>query len=324
MAFCKTTYLNGHGKPLLLISFYLRVKQAKIMTIQEWKAGGKYFRYRNKYRIFYQDGGTGPVLLLLHGFPTASWDWHKVWPHLTAHYRVLAFDFIGFGFSDKPRTYDYSLMDQADLAEALLRDRGIREYHLLAHNYGDSVAQELLARYYERSEQDSAMEAELLSLCLLNGGIFPGEHYPRPIQKALAGPFGFLLTPFLSKAKLRRNFQAIFGPDTQPTEQEIDEFYQLIEHQKGKYLFHRLIRYMNERVENEKRWVAATTYGDLPQRLINGGFDPISGRHVADYYEEVVQEPDVVLLEQIGHYPQTEAPEAVVAAFLAFQAERCG
>ena len=294
------------------------------MTFQEWHTGGKYFHYRNKYQIFYREGGTGPVLLLLHGFPTASWDWHKIWPFLTAHYRVLAFDFIGFGFSDKPRSYDYSLMDQADLAEALLREKGIREYHILAHDYGDSVAQELLARHYDRDTKDTRMESELLSLCMLNGGIFPGTHYPRPIQNALASPLGFLLTPFLNKAKLRRNFHAIFGPDTQPTEQEIDEFYQLMDRQNGKYIFHRLIRYMKEREEHEKRWRAATVLGEIPQRLINGGHEPISGRHVADYYEEVVREPDVGLMEEIGHYPQTEAPEAVVAAFMAFQTERFG
>lgn len=294
------------------------------MTFQEWHERGKYFRYRKVHQIFYQEAGTGPVLVLLHGFPTASWDWHKVWPLLTAHYRVLAFDFIGFGFSDKPRQYDYSLMDQADLTEAFLQAKGINAYHVLAHDYGDTVAQELLARHYERNHGEAGTEPVLLSLCMLNGGIFPGTHHPRPIQEALASPLGFLLTPFLSKAKLRKNFKAIFGPETQATAQEVDEFYQLIQHQNGKYLFHRLIRYMKERETHEGRWGAATCLGQLPQRLINGGFDPISGRHVADYYDNVVTDPDVVVLENIGHYPQTEAPEAVVAAFLAFQSERFG
>lgn len=296
----------------------------KDMTFRDWHASGKYFTYRNTHKIFYQASGTGPVLLLLHGFPTASWDWHKVWPLLTAHYRVLALDFIGFGFSDKPRQYEYSLIDQANLVEAFLKDQDIWEYHLLAHDYGDTVAQELLARHYEREESDDDAHPLLLSLCLLNGGIFPGTHHPRPIQNALAGPLGVLLTPFLSKAKLRRNFAAIFGPETQATEQEVDEFFQLIQHQNGKYLFHRLIRYMKEREVHEQRWGDATRRGQLPQRLINGGFDPISGRHVADVYEKEVYDPDVVVLENIGHYPQTEAPEAVVAAFLAFQGERFG
>lgn len=289
------------------------------MTFKEWHTTGQYFDYRQQ-KIFYQQAGSGPVLVLLHGFPTASWDWHKVWPLLAEQYTLLTLDFIGFGWSDKPRKYRYSLMDQADLVEALLREKGIRDSHLLAHDYGATVAQELLARHYERREEGKVgQDAPLLSLCFLNGGIFPGTHHPRPIQNALASPLGILLTPLLSKARLRKNFSAIFGPATQATEQEVDEFYQLIQHQNGKYLFHRLIRYMREREVHEARWVGATVRGELPQRFINGTYDPISGGHVADYYEEMVANADVVRLPEIGHYPQTEAPTAVVEAYLAFR-----
>ena len=99
----------------------------------------------------------------------------------------------------------------------------------------------------------------------------------------------------------------------------MDEFYQLIQHNNGKYLFHRLIRYMREREVHEDRWVGATVRGELPQRFINGVYDPISGGHVADYYEQTVNNADVVRLPEIGHYPQTEAPAAVVEAYLAFR-----
>lgn len=295
------------------------------MTFDQWHASGQYFNYQ-QHQIFYQQQGSGATLVLLHGFPTASWDWHKIWPQLIKNYQVVALDFIGFGWSDKPRSYEYSLMDQADVVEALLKELGIKEYHLLAHDYGATVAQELLARYYDRETVADDTETKvnslyptLQSVCLLNGGVFPGTHHPRPIQRALASPIGFLLTPFLNKAKLRRNFNVIFGPATQASEQEIDEFYKLMEHKRGKYLFHRLIRYMREREIHEKRWVGALTIGKLPQCFINGSYDPISGNHVADYYEQVVPNADVVRLAQIGHYPQTEAPEAVVAAFRGFQ-----
>lgn len=296
---------------------YLRfLKTISAMTLEEWKNTGKSFSYKDKYPVFYQTAGKGPVLLLLHGFPTASWDWHKVWAPLAEHFNLIAFDFMGFGLSAKPRKYRYSLMDQADLAEALLTQLGINNYHLLAHDYGDTVAQELMARHYERP---AASDQPLLqSVALLNGGLFPGTHHPRPIQQALASPIGFLLTPFLNKAKLRRNFSVIFGPNTQATAQEIDEFYYLMEEQGGKYLFHRLIRYMHERVTHEARWLAATVRGELPQRFINGAYDPISGQHVAEYYRNKVNQPDIVLLPKIGHYPQTEAPEAVVKAYLDF------
>ena len=58
--------------------------------------------------------------------------------------------------------------------------------------------------------------------------------------------------------------------------------------------------------------------GDVPLRLINGPDDPVSGKHMAERYRELVPEADIVLLEGIGHYPQTEAPQQVLNAYLEF------
>lgn len=286
-------------------------------TIQSWQSTGQYYNYKNKYKIFFQDVGKGEVLILLHGFPTASWDWYKILPTLQKQFRVLAADFIGFGLSAKPKSYKYSLMDQADLVEEILRKHKINSYHILAHDYGDTVAQELLARFAARQNENNN-ELVIKSVVLLNGGIFPNAHRPLPIQKALMSPVGVLLTPFLNKAKLRKSFQRIFGKETQPTEKEIDEFYSLIERENGKYIFHKLIRYMGERVTHQHRWLTALKDSTVPIRLINGVVDPISGRQMADHYEEVISNPDVIRLEKIGHYPQTEAPNEVLKYFFDF------
>src|SRR3546814_12871876 len=76
-------------------------------------------------RIFYRDQGQGEVLLCLHGFPTASWDWHRLWPALTATRRVIALDFLGYGFSSKPEHHTYSAAEQADIVLALMQALGV-------------------------------------------------------------------------------------------------------------------------------------------------------------------------------------------------------
>ena len=116
------------------------------MRPDEWRNRGRSFVYRG-HRVFYRRTGHGESLVLIHGFPTASWDWHKLWHELGQRFDVVAPDMLGFGFSDKPRDYDYSLVDQATLHETLLAELGISSVHILAHDYGDSVAQELLARH---------------------------------------------------------------------------------------------------------------------------------------------------------------------------------
>ena len=284
------------------------------MNFVQWKKRGQYFSYREQYKIFYQSAGTGQNLLLLHGFPTASWDWNKIWPSLISQFRTLAPDFIGFGFSDKPRPYAYSIMDQADLIEALLTEKGIKQFHVLAHDYGDTVLQELLARFIERENPPWQIQ----TITLLNGGIFPEAHQPRLIQQLLISPFGKLLTPFLSKRMLDKNFRAIFGKATPPSVQEIEEFYALIEHQNGKYIFHRLIRYMRERRIHRERWAGALQNCPVPLRLINGLADPISGQLMVERFAEIIDDADIIRLEQIGHYPQTEAPGLVLKHFLDF------
>lgn len=284
--------------------------------LKSWQRQGREFKYRG-HRIFYRQEGKGEPLLLIHGFPTASWDWHKLFDDLCQRFTVIAPDMIGFGFSAKPKNYEYSILDQADLLESLMEYLKLTSVHLLCHDYGDTVGQELLARYTERTEKGSSTVG-LKSICFLNGGLFPESHNPRLIQKLLISPIGFLLNPFLTKAKLRSNFNAIFGKDTQASEQEIDEFYYLIDYNNGKSVMNKLIRYMAERKKYRERWVSPMVYAPMPVRLINGSQDPISGRHLAERYEEVVNQPDVVHLEGAGHYPQTEKPDLVLYHYLEF------
>jgi pimeloyl-ACP methyl ester carboxylesterase len=82
-----------------------------------------------------------------------------------------------------------------------------------------------------------------------------------------------------------------------------------------------MINYMEQRRRNRARWVGALVESRVPRRLICGALDPVSGRHLADRYRELVPDPDVVVLEGVGHYPQLEAPDRVVDEYRAFRAQ---
>ena len=269
------------------------------------------------YRIAWWTEGesdeTKPFLLLIHGFPTSSWDWTALWGPLCAHFRPIAADMLGFGLSEKPRTAPYSILAQADLQEALLAQAGVAEAHVFAHDYGDTVAQELLARRNEGS-----LSFLLKSVCFLNGGLFPEQHRARPIQKLGLGPLGPLLSLLMTRARLRRSFDEIFGPDTKASDEEIDAHYALMAEGGGRFLMHRLLHYIPERVQHRERWVGALKAAKAPIRLIDGGADPVSGAHLYDHYLREIPNADAVLLPRIGHYPHTEASGEVLAHFLEF------
>ncbi|MDQ7026990.1 MAG: alpha/beta hydrolase [Anaerolineae bacterium] len=286
-------------------------------SFQQWYAIGSTFQYKNhdeNHAIFYKNEGVGDAMLCLHGFPTASWDWYRVWDDLTARCQVIATDMLGFGYSDKPRRHTYSILEQADIHEALLQHLGIKRVHIFAHDYGDTVAQELIARH-----NDGKLSFEILSVCLLNGGLFPETHHPRPIQKLLLTPvLGTIIARFFNRKAFARIFIPIFGANTKPTEGELDEFWQLIDQHNGRVIINKLLHYMPERVTHRERWVAALQKATCPLMLIDGIDDPVSGGHMADRYIELIPHPNVTRLEGIGHYPQVEAPQRVLAAYLEF------
>ncbi|MBS7691243.1 alpha/beta hydrolase [Pseudomonas lalucatii] len=280
----------------------------------DWRERAQRFEFRGQAIRYWTAGAQdAEPLLLIHGFPTASWDWHRLWQPLGERYRLIACDMLGFGYSAKPRVHAYSLLEQADLQQALLAHLGVDgAVQVLAHDYGDSVAQELLARHYEG-------RIRLGGCVFLNGGLFPETHRPVLVQKLLLGPLGPLLGRLFGRKQLAASFARIFGPRTRPDAAELDAYWRLIAHNQGQRVMHRLIRYMPERRVQRERWLAAMQRGGVPLRLIDGGFDPISGAHMLARYRELIPDADCVLLEGIGHYPQSEAPDLVLEHYLAFR-----
>ena len=279
-----------------------------LSSLEAWRRGGQRVAYRGHSLFVQQEGRAqrdGEAVVLLHGFPTASWDFRHVWDGLAAQGRVVTLDLLGYGFSDKPRTYPYSVFDHADQVEAVLAALGVRRFRLLAHDYGDTVAQELLARQLERPTREPRIEA----LCLLNGGLFPETHRATLTQRLLVSPLGPLVARGMNARSFRRPFAAVFAAASQPSAADLDDAWALLAAGGGTHrIAHRLLGYMAERRRHRARWVGALTASPVPVRLINGADDPVSGAHMAARYRELVPDPDVVSLAGVGHYPQLEAP----------------
>jgi len=275
-----------------------------MISVAAWKRAGGFFDWRG-HRIFFRTAGTGEPLLLVHGFPTASWDYSPIWDRLASRFRVLALDMLGFGLSAKPREFRYSILAQADLFGAFLARERVTRYRMLAHDYGVTVAQELIAR-----------DDRIASVCLLNGGLFPETHRPLVMQRVLASPLGPLIAPYSTFRMFAANMRRIWG-DAPVGEAELRCMWQLVAENGGQEVLPQLLGYMRERRLHRERWVGALVDARVPIRLVNGLRDPISGAHMVARYRELVREPDVVELRTVGHYPQVEAPDDVADAALA-------
>ena len=128
--------------------------------VEQWRRRGAAEEVGGRRIHVFGRDGREPVLLLLHGFPSSSYDWRLLLEQETEQ-AVLAFDCLGFGLSEKPRDHDYTLAEQADIAEELMR-RGVpgASVFIVGHDMGTSVANELMARDLEGS-----LEADVRGRC---------------------------------------------------------------------------------------------------------------------------------------------------------------
>lgn len=272
--------------------------------VEAWseKGGLEEFRGRQIHRFI--QSGEGPLLVLLHGFPTCSYDWRYL-VELMPGQAILAFDFLGFGLSDKPRDHSYTLSWQADLTEELIcRHSGGEPAFICAHDLGTSVATELLAR-----DLAGELRFKLAGLMLFNGSILVERSNPTLAQKLLRGPLGPLAARFSNEAFFRRQFASVFGPSRPMTDEDATDYWELMTHNDGNRLGHKLVSYMDERVIYADRWHGAVSrwQGDL--HLAWGMQDPVAVPDILDGLLEMRPELPVVRMPELGHYPQVEDPK---------------
>jgi pimeloyl-ACP methyl ester carboxylesterase len=282
------------------------------MTLADWYAHGHRETVRlasGSWNIFTRVEGRGSWCTLFHGFPTSSWDWHPVWPTITKRRRTLAFDFLGFGDSDKPLAHDYSLIEQADLALALWHRHGITRTDLVVHDYGVSVAEEILARHAE-----GGLGVEIASVTFLNGGIYPDLHRPQPSQVMLLDPEqGPKLAAMITAETFGMALRATYAPEHQPTDAELADAWATVARHDGHRIGHRLIRYIHDRERHAARWVRALETTTVPRHFVWGMLDPVSGAHMAERLRARLPDVDLVALADVAHWPQLEAPARVAA-----------
>ncbi len=302
----------------LIVIAFLYTKLDKTPSIEnisqsllDWKSTEKTFRYRN-HKLSYHDSGdtSKKVIVLIHGYPTSSYDWRLIWPELNTNYRLIAMDMLGFGFSDKPDNIGYTISMQTNILEALLKNLNVANVNLIAHDYGDNVAQEILARNIEQKEK---YFLKIESLILLNGGLFPETHRPTTIQKLLSSPIGGTVTSFMNQTLFGKSFSKVFGPNTQPTQQELIDQWYIICHQKGYKIADKLTHASNDRKINRERWVSALISPKVPILYISGQLDPVTGSETVERYIELVPNSNVIKLDSVGHFPQLENPKKILS-----------
>jgi pimeloyl-ACP methyl ester carboxylesterase len=297
---------------------------ATISRAQAWWARGAHFSWSPDseavapVRVFHVEFGdpAAPALALVHGFPTCSIDWFDVAERLSTRYRVCMLDFPGFGFSDKPRAWGYSLQRDAELLDHYLaRIVGVESAVVVAHDRGDSVA-----LVHAAAGVAGRSEVAIDHLVLSNGNMFlPLSNLTDAQRLMLHNPEMLSqLTPELFAAGLGA---VAFTPPRGPDHPEVRALAATFAHGDGIAVLHDTIQYLLERSLDEESWLRSLAASGLPTTLLWGLNDTIAPIRVANHvwHEHLMFKPGrnaFYLIPGANHYPQSDRPDAFAQTVL--------
>jgi pimeloyl-ACP methyl ester carboxylesterase len=255
--------------------------------------------------VHVEQAGRGEPVVLIHGFGASTYAWRKVMPGLAASFHVIALDLNGFGYTERPRTFEpYTREGQAALILGVLDALGIEKAHFIGHSYGGGLTLYLAARHPER----------LRSMVLLDSTSPNYAAYRRNRAASLKPLTGlFLRTVALRPGSVRRGLQRSFYDDSLITPEMVREYYDRLRIEGASNAYYGLTAPTPTRPE-----VVVLDAVQVPALVIYGAEDklitPESGRKAANHLPHF----EFVVMERTGHVPMEERPEELLRIVLPF------
>ena len=273
-----------------------------------WLASGRHIEVEDK-RIFVVERGRGPALLLIHGFPTSSYDWQGVMDALAGSYHCIAFDLPGFGLSDKPVAYSYSLFQQADVVEGVARALGVDVAHVVSHDIGTSVHCELLAR-----DEEGRLAFTITRSTFLNGSMLQWRATITGFQKLLGSNETLQQAIELCNTGLDAYVTGLKAIMKKPEVVSADDavaMLELLRYQDGHRRLPALAGYMRERYVNAERWLGALGATSAPLQFVWADGDPVANIEMGRELHERYPKARYTELPGLGHFLLMEDPGTV-------------
>ncbi|CAN5587195.1 alpha/beta hydrolase [soil metagenome] len=258
------------------------------------------------------DVGNLP-LLVIHGFPTCSFDWRLAADRLGAERDLILLDLVGFGLSDKP-DHRYGLRGYADGVEAVVAHFELDFVDLVTHDLGDSVGGELLARSLE-----GVLGFSIGRRVLTNGSIYIDMAQLTVGQQLLLGLPDERndLVGADGGVAYGGGVSGTFAAESQVDPVELEGLIQLAVRDGGLALMPRTIRYIEDRRAEERRFTGAIETHPSPIAIVWGDQDPVAVHAMTDAFIAARPGTPRTTLEGVGHYPMVEAPDRFAEAVLA-------
>ncbi len=263
-------------------------------------------------RMHYIDEGTGETLLFVHGTPSWSFDFRHLVAALRNTHRCVAADHIGFGLSDKPRRYDYSVQNHSATLGKFILYKDLRDITLVLHDFGGPIGFDVALKHPERIKR----------IVVLNSWLWSSredEAY-RKMSRVLRSP----LLPFLYRCF---NFSARFLLPASFGEKKISPRilkqytrpFASRNQREGTLAFARSL--LHDQDWFESLWQQKEILRGKPVLLVWGMKDPLIGTQYLGKFQSGFPGAEMVKIASAGHFPQEEEPEHLTGAIRSFMAK---
>src|SRR6266699_3202227 len=271
---------------------------------------GPYHLYAREYP------GEEPAIVLMHGFPDNLHLYDRLLPWLTRSRRVVTFDFLGWGASEKPAGYPYTAANQAGDLDAVIEQLHLQQVVLVAHDASGPPAIDWALAHPER----------VAALVLLNTyycempTLRPPEAiwlFSTPVIRSVARPvsrmFGnwlfrrmywWQVGRFIRDADVRREFVPLLYQQFDATPSARPAFFRLNED-------------LLPMVRSRAQMIPKLKEFRRPVRIIFGDADPSLNSGVARTFHEFLPGSELFLIPGARHFVQLDEPEQVARLILA-------
>ena len=294
-------------------------------SLQQWETKGAYIKTGLfGHKVFVKQMGEAKAtseetLLLLHGFPESSFSYHSIVEKMLLQFkRIILFDMLGYGWSDKPYNYSYSLIEQADTTLQVWKHFNVKGGHLLAHDMGDSVATELVFRHVNHLLPTWFNES-FKSFTFTNGSMIFEMADLRITQKILLSKYGHLMKNIINFKIFKHQIKSAHG-NNKLTDDDIKYLWEANLLQNGHHKTHLTIKYLNDRKQFEKtRWLPSLQQVKLPIHICWGNEDAVAKVEIAYFLKEFIgKNAELTIMEGVGHFCQLGSPEIWAASAIKF------
>jgi haloalkane dehalogenase len=276
----------------------------------------EHFVPRGQHRIYVRDyAGEEPAIILMHGFPDNLHLYDRLLPYLSPARRVVTFDFLGWGASDKPPHYPYTAKNQEGDLDAVIQQRKPGQVVLVAH---DASGPPSIDWALHHPEQVAALVLLNTYYCEMPT-LRPPEAiflFSTPLIRSVARPISTMFNNlifrrmywwqvgrFIRDADVRREFVPLLYQQFDATPSTRPAFFRLNED-------------LRSTVKSRTKMIPRLREFRRPVRIIFGDADPSLNSGVARTFHGFLPESELFLIPGAGHFVQLDEPEEVARLIL--------